>query len=640
MERHHDLERRLETLRLAGAGSEEVLEVANDLAWELVPVDIARAEKLARRNCELARELGSVKGEARAAIALASHDFFCARYDEALEKARFVLDRSEACGDELARARILLIKGLVYWSLGDYESALEDLRACEEKARAVNERELVGWALTSLGGVFEALSDLSQAASFHLRAHEGFAEAGYRVGLGRAASGLGSVYYRQGRLDAALEQHLEALASFRAVPSELSEARALNDMGIVFRAKREPVRARECLHASLEIRRRFGNTPAALTTLIQLGELALDGGDATRSLELLTEAVSMAEAVRTQPKLHQALAALSRAHEAAGDWASALAAQRRAQAIKEAVLSDEAATRIKNLEIRHAVEKAESEAEIERLRNVELKDALEKLKQTQAQLVQAEKLASLGRLVAGVAHEMNTPIGVIAGSMDVAKRVAARFSSTSESDSDSGRRRAVATLAETMEAASRAAERVHEIVECLKAFSTLDQSDYQRFDLNRCIQVTLELVRPQWSEGVRVATELGELPELAGYPGALNQALMTLLVNAGEATRDGGRVTVTSARSEKGVRLIVADDGRGMSPDELERLFDVALSRAGATVRMHTGLANVRAIVADMHGGTIEVESREGAGTRFVIELPLEAPRPERSSGQNGGRQS
>ena len=202
-------------------------------------------------------------------------------------------------------------------------------------------------------------------------------------------------YHRQGKYDEALEVQRRSLALNRSVGSELSAARALNDMGLTHHARGETEAAREHLEEALAIRKRYENWPAMVTTLIALGKLENESQNPEAAAALLQKAMTLAERSSTRPKLWQAHEGLSRSCELQGDFEKALEHQRCAQTIKEEVLGEETSTKLKNMEIRMEVETAEKEAELQRVRNVELAEALEQLKQTQAQLVQSEKMAAV-----------------------------------------------------------------------------------------------------------------------------------------------------------------------------------------------------------------------------------------------------
>ncbi len=141
-------------------------------------------------------------------------------------------------------------------------------------------------------------------------------------------------------------------------------------------------------------------------------------------------------------------------------------------------------------------------------------------------------------------------------------------------------------------------------------------------DVNEGLRTTLELLSPQWGERVRVVENLGELPRIESYPGELNQAFMTLLMNAGEAIENDGTITVATRATNGEVRITTSDTGRGIPAERLESIFEIDFAQKGSQMRMRAGLANVRNVVSK-HQGEIHVKSEPGKGTTFEIVLPV-----------------
>lgn len=619
-----EIEERLEGLEPEERGTRVEVDLSNELGWALVPVDHRRAHELFDRTLALSEALSYELGEARAAFGRAYFDFFKADYGLALQKARESAPVLRELGEPRDRANVLLLEGLIHWSLGDFELALDSLHRCHEVSSTSGYGYGEGWALSSLGSIHAELGDFDKAVELQKRAIARFRETRTIVGEGRASSGLGMVYLRQGRFDDALEVLEQSLALSRAAGSELSVARALNDLGLIHEARGDDARAEKRLEEALAIRERFENWPAVVTTLLALGKLYNDSRRPEAAAEQLQRAVEICERIATQPKLWQAHAGLSRSYELQESYQKALEHQRLAQEIKEKVQGEEASTKLKNLQIRHEVETAEKEAELHRLRTVELADALERLKQAQSQLVQSEKMAAIGNLVAGVAHELNNPVGALSSGMDVQKRAAVKIRELVKNgpEDTEALERALDALFSGAESAASACERIKKIVKSLESFAQLDHSDFRRVDIREGIESTIELVRAQWGDRVSWKTSLGELPAIECYPAALNQALMTLLVNAAESIEGNGTVTVVAEAFDERVRVSVSDTGKGIAAERLDHLFEIGFSEVGQRVHMHTGLSNVRTTV-EKHRGQIDVSSVPGEGTTFTIELPV-----------------
>jgi signal transduction histidine kinase len=232
-------------------------------------------------------------------------------------------------------------------------------------------------------------------------------------------------------------------------------------------------------------------------------------------------------------------------------------------------------------------------------------------------------MAALGKLVAGIAHEFNTPLGVITSNTDTAGRTLARMQSDSPATGeDDTIRRAIESLRLNHDTIGQAANRLARIVDSLKRFTRLDEAHFELADVHEGIEATLELLTPQWGDRIEVVRQFGDLPKIQSYPTELNQAFMTLLMNAGEAIEDRGTVTITTSRHNGFVSIETTDTGRGIPPERLDSIFDIGFAQKGSRIRIHVGLANVKATV-DRHHGDIGVESALGKGTTFAIRLPV-----------------
>lgn len=271
--------------------------------------------------------------------------------------------------------------------------------------------------------------------------------------------------------------------------------------------------------------------------------------------------------------------------------------------------------------------------------NVSLENKVEErtweLKQTQARLAQSERMASLGQLAAGVAHEMNNPVGAVrsmAASVTTAvDRLKARLVE-GKVDAD-GLSPILATIEEAggvMEAGTR---RITAVVNDLKSFARLDEADLQQTDINQELENTLALLESVLSPGVTVEKDFGQLSQVVCYPAELNQVFLNVLINADEAMDGSGTVVVSTREEYPRVRISIRDTGPGIATDRLDKVFEPGFTTKGRGVGTGLGLAICYQIVSD-HDGTISLESEPGAGTTVNIELPVAGPsRPQRSVG-------
>ena len=300
--------------------------------------------------------------------------------------------------------------------------------------------------------------------------------------------------------------------------------------------------------------------------------------------------------------------------------------------------------RAANLSLEHRV----------RDRTLELSEALDQLKESEAQLIQSEKMSSLGQMVAGIAHEINTPLayvknslgtvsdrlGDLSGAIEHCEKLLALLKAGHNADRDELSRQfarassAIAQLRQqgaTEELASLVKDGLYgtgqmaEIVGNLKDFSRLDRSKVTSFNLNEGLNSTLVLAK-HMLKSVKVDKHLGDIPPVVCSPSQVNQVFLNLVTNAVQAMENGaGTLTLTTRSEDGGVALEVADTGKGIAEDVLPKIFDPFFSTK--EVGKGTGLGlSVSYKIVQQHGGRIDVESTPGVGSRFTVWLPFRPP--------------
>jgi len=256
-------------------------------------------------------------------------------------------------------------------------------------------------------------------------------------------------------------------------------------------------------------------------------------------------------------------------------------------------------------------------------RNAELHEAMEKLRRAQDNLVRSEKLASMGRLVAGIAHEINNPVNAVINSLgpldDAVKRIAA---------GEGGSPVEIAKEAEEILAVvQRGAARTKAIVQALHGYARGDDSVQREVNLARSVDETLGLLQHRL-RNVKVVKDVEPKARILGFPGQVDQVLMNLLTNAAQAIgENGGTISVAAHNQDARVLLTVVDDGPGIPKDVLPRIFDPFFTTKDVGEGSGLGLSIVHGII-ERHGGHIEVESEPGQGTKFSISFPLPPSRP------------
>ena len=284
-----------------------------------------------------------------------------------------------------------------------------------------------------------------------------------------------------------------------------------------------------------------------------------------------------------------------------------------------------------------------------------LHDEMEHRMRVEVELRQVHKLESVGRLAAGVAHEINTPVQFVSDSVQFVRNsvidlfdVVHKLEAVQRSVLDGAPSREAAALAANASdtadlpylaenvplALDRALDglgRVTTIVRSMKVFAHPDSTDMEIADLNQAIQSTLTMAHSEYRQFAELDTEFGELPPVRCYVGELNQAVLNLVVNAAHAIEDvvhdtgsRGRITVRTQRDGDDAVISIADTGTGIPEAIRDRIFDPFFTTKQVGRGSGQGLAIVRSVIVDKHHGRLTFETELGKGTRFHVRLPIE----------------
>lgn len=260
-------------------------------------------------------------------------------------------------------------------------------------------------------------------------------------------------------------------------------------------------------------------------------------------------------------------------------------------------------------------------------KNSELEDTLDRLEHMQEQVIVQEKMATLGQLVAGLTHEINTPIGAIRSMNDTKSKALGKLKTaledlppgTTGKDHEIGRTMGV--ILEADQLIDQGTERLGEIMTNLKNFSRLDEADTVLADIHEGIDSVLGLIEHEFLMDIEVVREYGDVPPFVCGARKLNQVFLNLLKNACQAIEGQGRITITTGLEEQAVRVTIRDTGKGIADEDLKAIFDPGFTARSSVVRASLGLSICRQIVQE-HRGHIDVVSRPGEGSVFTVILP------------------
>jgi two-component system NtrC family sensor kinase len=259
----------------------------------------------------------------------------------------------------------------------------------------------------------------------------------------------------------------------------------------------------------------------------------------------------------------------------------------------------------------------------------DLELANETLRETQAQLVQSEKMASLGSLVAGIAHEINTPIGAVSSMYDTLSRSLEKLDEIIKSKfpADFKQLPRVKSIFKILDDSNQVirsgTERVVDIVRRLKSFARLDEAELKTVDIHEGLEDTLILIHHELKHNIRIIKKFGDIPLITCFPGQLNQVFLNLLINSKQSIKDKGTIRITTFAKNKKVHIVFQDNGIGISKANISKVFDPGFTTKGRGVGAGLGLSICYQIIQD-HRGWIKVESEPGKGTTFTIVLPTD----------------
>ncbi|OGO79259.1 MAG: hypothetical protein A2Y23_01400 [Clostridiales bacterium GWB2_37_7] len=266
-------------------------------------------------------------------------------------------------------------------------------------------------------------------------------------------------------------------------------------------------------------------------------------------------------------------------------------------------------------------------AELE-AQNEELLESKLEIQKQQAQLVQSEKMASVGLLTAAIAHEINTPIGAINSNVQIEDMILNELVNNSNGQPEEELNLMLRQLKEANDINLMACSRIIEIIKSLKSFSRLDQADFQEANINDGIKSVLVLTNNLLKRRITVHEKFGDIPLLRCFPGQLNQVFMNIIVNASQAIEDEGEIFIETYHKEGYIYITIQDTGAGIKEENISKLFDPGFTTKGVGVGLGLGLY-ISYNIIQKHRGAITVVSELGKGAKFTVKIPIDNDKTE-----------
>ncbi|MCY7351823.1 MAG: tetratricopeptide repeat protein [Cytophagaceae bacterium] len=551
--------------------------------------------------------------------------------------------------------------GVTYKYLGDYTNALHYSLEGLPVARRIGARMPESYLLNSIGGIYYETGDLGDALNYYQQSLTLRQSIGDQWGEAGNLDNMGAIYRRQGEYEKALEYCLRSLAISESIGDLKGQGNALFEVGRIHAALEAYAEVLTYGQNSLRIREGIGDKKGQAEVLLLLGELyghaQFSGYDPARATNLLTESLRLGRETGAKDVAFRIHLSLAKALKEAGEFREALEHFEAYSRLEKEVYNESVNQQLQNLHIAHRVEKARQEAEIYRLRTIELaelveeirqqrteiethRDQLEKtlteLKATQAQLIQKEKMASLGELTAGIAHEIQNPLNFVNNFSEVSVELLDEL----EEELGAGHVGEVRALADDLRQNLRKithhGQRADGIVKGMLQHSRASTGRKQPTDLNALANEYLRLAYQglrakdqDFNATLHTDFDAG-LGTLNVVPQDIGRVLLNLFNNAFYAVSEKQKqspdnyqptVSVSTKRVASGVEIRVSDNGTGMPEAVKQKIFQPFFTTKPAGQGTGLGLSLSYDIITKGHGGTIDVEMVKG--TTFVVRLPI-----------------
>ena len=591
------------------------------------------------------------------------------RYDQALEYHQRSLRIYEDLNDEKGVASALTGIGVVHQNQGRYEQALVDYQKSLSIKEELGDKKGIASSFTNIGSIHARQGRHEQALEYFQSSLSIQEELGNQNGMALSLNNISIIEHRLGRYDKALENALRSLFLREELGDKYGMAVTLNNIGSIYRKQRKYKQALESSRKSLHLRKELDDKSGIAIVLNDIGTIYTETGIFDSAVTMYTAAYSVAEKIGAIERMKDATEGLSHAYGKQGDFRNAYKYHQEYATLKDSLLNEENLKSINEMEAKYEAEKREQQIVLlekdKELQDVirnsmiggvvllsflaiglyhryrykkrtgeELQRSYEQLQKTQQQLIHAEKMATLGELTAGVAHEIKNPLNFITNfSGSNAELYSELKEALPETNGDIAE--IVALLEANTAKIHEHGSRADRIVNSMLMHSRETKGVRQQADINEIVVEAVELAQHGSTAGkdVDVTLNLGDaMGSVEVLPAEISRVVLNLVGNATYAAKKQAKETgiepeiiVSTERTAESVQIVVTDNGPGIPPDVREKIFQPFFTTKPTGDGTGLGLSLSWDIVVNGHNGTIEVESEEGKGAKFIVELPVQA---------------
>jgi len=571
--------------------------------------------------------------------------------------------------------------GIVQRNVGNHAMALEYFFHAQRIAQAHNIRTELAYAYNNIGDIRNLEGNFGQALKFEFLALNIFEELGDSLGVSYSCHQIALAYSNMFQYDSALEYHRRAMHIRTSMGNRTGEAYSFISIGQTWLNLGNLEEALSCLENSQEIFTELQDDFGLSLSLHNLGMYYKTTGQTDEALFYFTEALNLGRETGSQVRVRNAALELSEIYANRQAYQEAYKMHILFKQSYDSLYQEENLVRITQLILQNNFEQKEllQQAEIDKQKQVrnyliltiglvvilvlvilnryfikrkanvelekqksELNQTLHNLTQTQTQLVQSEKMASLGQVTAGVAHELNNPLNFISTSVKPLRRnmedlmtilekydaageeneLASAFKEAEEYKKTVDYTYLVKETQNLLEGINEGASRSETIVRGLRTFSRMDENEFKGVNIHEGIDSTLLLLSNKLKDRITVHKNYGSIPQVDGLPGKLNQVFMNILSNSILAIKGSGDIFIQTEGLGNQARISIKDSGEGMSDEVRKHIFEPFFTTRPVGQGTGLGLSISYSIIQE-HRGSIEVKSTPGQGSEFIISLPL-----------------
>lgn len=630
-------------------------------------------------------EAGYKDGEGAALYNIGSIYEYMGDYNRSLEYYLIALKLREESQDKRAMVYIYSGIGNIYKYQKNYDLALDNFNKCLAISEEFELENEIAYSKYNIGLIYNELHDYEKALSYYQESLEIRRAINDKNGMASSEEALGDIHFNLGEYEQALQHHKEALAIATEIDNKWSLISALISIGNIYTETGQYGEVLQYLNRSLEMAREINSLTLTKRSYHSLSEYYESIGAHKSSLKYFKLYAELNDSMYNEETSKQ-ITAMQTLYETEKK-------DKEIQLQKAEIKGNEAELRRRNIQ-RYALlggitlvillmavlhrgymhkkrtnmllteqnreinqHKEEIEAQRDHLETLnkelskqkaELENVLKNLKATQSQLVESERMASLGQLTAGLAHELNNPVNFISGNVIPLKRdiedilqVISTYDSVVKEQKLEGNFTHVEALKEELEleflikeihqlleGIYEGASRSGQIVKGLRSFSRLDSGSFEYTNIHEGMDSAIHLLDARLGDRIKINKNYGDIPNIECLPVKLNQVFLHLLTNSIQAIDGKGEISLETSLIESTIKISVKDSGQGMEAEVLANVFEPFFTTHEVGEGVGLGLSITYGIVKQ-HGGQIDVSSAPGEGAEFVITLPLQQIGPK-----------